>query len=433
MRTTLLLWPAALLFLHYSILPTLCAQPPTQPKAVPTTRAEMLTALEALKLRTSRLPLPAASDESSATSELRPPSSLGVVNNGRMRNAYLPSGLRGGGPARQPDPAMQFDQVFATELFWIVSRVNNCHYCLGHQEAKLKAAGVPENRLLQLDTDWPAFPAAERLAFAFAKKLTYAPHRIMDEDVDRLRADFSDEQILEIAFLVGRFNSTNRWTDSLGIPQEEHRDFKSELAQDSLERTSQVAVLAVSDRAMPRDFNAWQSSLKQASKRPVRLKMESSQKDVPNYERLLSHFPVAGEQWLEQIRQAQIVGELSAELKENIAFVAALADEAWYMQHRSLIPLRRRGISDRDAFDFVLHELQPHGPTDSALNVALRFTAKLTVSPQAITDRDVERLLTHYTPTQVAEIVFHIGIAAFLDRVTEAAGLPWQDELADLP
>src|SRR5687768_4171100 len=47
------------------------------PKPVPATRPEIKAALEALKQRTPRLPLPK-------------PDALGGVNNGRMRAAYLP-------------------------------------------------------------------------------------------------------------------------------------------------------------------------------------------------------------------------------------------------------------------------------------------------------------------------------------------------------
>jgi ABC-2 type transport system ATP-binding protein len=59
---------------------------------------------------------------------------------------------------------------------------------------------------------------------------------------------------------------------------------------------------------------------------------------------------------------------------------------------------------------------------------ALAFARKLTVDPQAMTDADVESLLAHFTPHQVAEIVHHVGLAALLDRLTEAAGLGWADE-----
>jgi hypothetical protein len=93
------------------------------PKPVPVTRQEMKQALEALKTATPRLPLPPPSAEEKARAGGRP-----VVNNGRMRQLYLPAELRGGDFSRDPDPGMSLDYKFKTMLFWIVSRVNNCHY-----------------------------------------------------------------------------------------------------------------------------------------------------------------------------------------------------------------------------------------------------------------------------------------------------------------
>jgi alkylhydroperoxidase family enzyme len=72
---------------------------------------------------------------------------------------------------------------------------------------------------------------------------------------------------------------------------------------------------------------------------------------------------------------------------------------------------------------------EPASKPDASMS-ALRFAHKLTASPQAMTDADIEALLAHFTPQQVAEIVYHVGIAAFLDRVTESAGLGWNDEPA---
>lgn len=417
----------------------------SSPKPVPETRAEMLSALEALKTRQPRLPLPPPTDEEIATaaaaqanrSAARGTSaggaSLGLVNNGRMRNRYLPDELRSGGFSRQTDPAMKFDYVFSVELFWIVSRVNNCHYCLGHQEAKLKTAGLSEQQLFELDTNWAKFTPGEQAAFAFARKLTFAPQTITARDIDVLRPHFAPEQILEIAFLVGRYNSTNRWTDSLGIPQEDHRAFQSELPSDALEARSQVAVTGFPPRETITDFSAWQKEYQQAATRKSRLPLVASEQPAPHYERLLANFPVSGQQWIAQVRQAGTAGNLPSDLKAKIAYVAARADGAWYMQHRARTELLKRGMSESDIFTLAIAAATPDAkaPPSDGTALALQFAHKLTATPQKMTDTDIETLLQHFSPHQVAEIVYHVGIAAFLDRVTESAGLGWSDEPAD--
>ena len=252
-----MLWGAASFALADEVSP---------PKAVPQTRREMLDALDSLKSRTSRIPLPPP--EARGAENAGP---LGVVNNGLMRSHYLPTELRAGGGSRQPDPALALDNQFVVELFWIVSRVNNCHYCLGHQEAKLAAAGMTEAGLLALDTDWKSFPAAQQAAFAFARKLTSTPQAITDADIDALRPHFQPTQILGIAMLIARYNSTNRWTDSLGIPQESHREFRSDLTNDEQDRPSQVTMKGYPPRAGFRDFMSWKTAFDRAAVRTPRL------------------------------------------------------------------------------------------------------------------------------------------------------------------
>lgn len=72
---------------------------------------------------TRQVYFPPLTDEEKAKYGDRP-----VVNNGRARQLYLPAELRGGDFAREADPAMSLDAAFKTMFFWIVSRVNNCHY-----------------------------------------------------------------------------------------------------------------------------------------------------------------------------------------------------------------------------------------------------------------------------------------------------------------
>src|SRR5690242_5282540 len=106
------------IFLITSACPLLAAdEPSSTPKAIPPFRPEMKSALEALKQRQPRLPLP-------------PPEQQGNVNNGRMRARYLPEtwgsgGARGIGGNRnansgtksaQPrqDPNALLDYAFTT-------------------------------------------------------------------------------------------------------------------------------------------------------------------------------------------------------------------------------------------------------------------------------------------------------------------------------
>jgi hypothetical protein len=197
------------------------------PTPVAATRTELKEQLERSKRSHPRLPLPPPTEQDIADARARGVRGAmsGIINNGRMRKLYLPPELLGGGFTREPDPAMTLNNTFKTMFFWIVSRANNCTYCQGHQEVKLSGDGVKEETIAALDGDWSEFTPAERAAFAFTLKLTAEPNRIADADIDRLRAHYTDLQILEIITAVGGFNAMNRWTGPLAIPQEGHREY----------------------------------------------------------------------------------------------------------------------------------------------------------------------------------------------------------------
>jgi hypothetical protein len=92
------------------------------PRPVPVTRRELKQALEELKRAQPRLPLPPLTAEEKARYGNRP-----VVNNGRMRMLYLPADLRADF-VRERERNMTLPATFRTMLFWVVARVNNCHY-----------------------------------------------------------------------------------------------------------------------------------------------------------------------------------------------------------------------------------------------------------------------------------------------------------------
>jgi hypothetical protein len=102
------------------------AGPAATPIPTPLTRPEMKQALEDLKARTPRIPLPPLTDDDRAALGERADS-----YEGRLRYHYMPAGEGRGGAgfgSRDNDPNMTLTYEFKTRLFWIVSRTNNCLY-----------------------------------------------------------------------------------------------------------------------------------------------------------------------------------------------------------------------------------------------------------------------------------------------------------------
>ncbi len=102
------------------------AEPDNTPRPIPLTRVTMKELLEDMKSRKPRIPLPPLTEEEKAK--------LGERGGGyesRIRALYMPGGgdsRGGGGFGGKDDPDMSLDYKFKVELFWIVSRINNCQY-----------------------------------------------------------------------------------------------------------------------------------------------------------------------------------------------------------------------------------------------------------------------------------------------------------------
>lgn len=111
-------------------------EPATKPLPTPLTRPDMKQLLEDLKTRKPRFALPplTEAEKKAQLADAKPTDSKfserGGGYEGRLRALYMPGGEgRGGiGFSREPDPKMSLTYEFKTQLFWIVSRTNNCQY-----------------------------------------------------------------------------------------------------------------------------------------------------------------------------------------------------------------------------------------------------------------------------------------------------------------
>lgn len=401
--------------------------PSAEAKAIPATRPELKEALEALKHRQPRLALPPV--------EAGEQSGRPTVNNGRMRAYYLPASWQTWRWAQ--DPAATLDYVLVTECFWIVSRGNNCHYCLGHQEHKLAVAGLSDDRLGLLDSDWSGFSPRERAAYALARKLTLQPHTMADGDVQALRGLFSEEEIVELVLWISLFNSINRWTDGLGLPQDE--TFRGEpirFLTPTDERFASCRSLAAPDPSANRPplepRKAVEASLASCRSRSPRVALpkeeevrlllgaEQQAERVPAWIRALAYFPQMGLGQAACIKAVANDGRLPPLIKAQLAWVSARQNRAWYALGHARLRLLDLGCAEEEIWSLDA----PDDQADAALAEALRFAAKLTASPHLIADADVARLRKHFSDHETAEIVFVVCTANMFDRFTEALGLP---------
>ncbi|MBI1207953.1 MAG: peroxidase-related enzyme [Azospirillum sp.] len=95
----------------------------------------------------------------------------------------------------------------------VVSSVNHCYYCLvAHGQAVRQLSGDPElGEMLAMNYRVAELTPRQRTMLDFAAKLTESPQLSSADDRARLKdAGFSDQDIFDIADVVGFFNMSNR-------------------------------------------------------------------------------------------------------------------------------------------------------------------------------------------------------------------------------
>ncbi len=448
--------------------------PSDSPRPIPLTRPEMKKLLEDVKVRTPRIPLPELTDKDREQLGDRAENYETRLRLHFLAGGDQTQGSRQTGRGMRPqDPKMTLDNGFKVELFWIVSRANNCQYCLGHQESKLLGAGRSEDRIASLDGDWSEFTPAERTAFAFARKFTYQPHLLSDSDIESLKSHYTDEQIIEMLLSMAWNNSINRWKEGLGVPQSPDEGGYSRMASfgttngavpsnaDSLphgsyltptsekyrSKITQVApissasgspadgatVAAICQRPPLESFEEVIAKLQQAHERASRLPLidanvtrklmdldTPNDQPVPNWMRLLAHFPEEGVRRAKTLVDADSNTDLNPLLKAQLSWIIARNDHAWYAVGESLQRLRAQGQND-DQIRLLDGDWTSFSEADQSL---FRLAKSLAASPVVLTDREVSKALELTGPATVVQTVNYVTHRAAFDRITEAAGLP---------
>jgi hypothetical protein len=473
-------------------------------RPTPLTRPELKRLLEDVKVRVPRIPLPELSDDdrakmgtqadsyesrvkyhylngiepvrntnSNAANSNAPgaPGSAGVANTANTANIGSDSNRdRPAGFSRLQDPLFTLDNAFKVELFWIVSRVNNCQYCIGHQESKLLGLGRSEDQIALLDSDWNQFDVASQAAFAFAKKFTLEPHLFSDADIAGLQVHFTDDQILEMVLSMAGNNSINRWKEAIAVPQNKDEGGFSRVgggpANNQIEQSadakrsrgsyltptspafeksvSKIVVLSeksdvpntcatVSRRPALESRDFVEKMLLECKTRKPRIPLMDESKtrenipgaasmvgQLPNWVRLLARFPTAGSSRFESILASENKGDISPLLKAQLSWILARQDRAWYALARARDQLSSLHQSTEQIF-----ALDGDWNSFSAREQALfRIAKNLGNAPVVLSAMEVKEGIEAAGARDVVQVISFTTSRAAFNRITEAFGLP---------
>lgn len=116
----------------------------------------------------------------------------------------------------------EVDGVLKQLVAAMVSSAAGCAYCQAHTSHVATQRGGEQEKLDALydfETS-DLFTEAERAALRVAHGAGCVPNAVTDEQMDALRAHYSDDEVIELVAVMANFGFLNRWNDTLSTELE---------------------------------------------------------------------------------------------------------------------------------------------------------------------------------------------------------------------
>ncbi|MEW6583035.1 MAG: carboxymuconolactone decarboxylase family protein [Actinomycetota bacterium] len=148
----------------------------------------------------------------------------GKVTNIYRAMAHKPAILDAMGPfvaaVQAPD---ELDAKLKERIILRVSILNRSAYCTyAHEQISAKMGFTQDEIVAMNDPRAAGLSDAEAAALAYAEEMTLSPGSVRDETFERLRAHYSESQIVEMTALAALYNMVNRFNEALRLDPEEY-------------------------------------------------------------------------------------------------------------------------------------------------------------------------------------------------------------------
>ncbi len=131
-----------------------------------------------------------------------------VWSKGVMYHGFLPRSLK---------------EAIAT----VVSSTNECQYCASiHAYANTITGTDTEKATSCSHFDFSKYSSREQLALEFTRKATSDPKSIIKEDIERLKQEYNEGEIVEICAVIQQFMGYNWFVTILGLQVEKENPIK---------------------------------------------------------------------------------------------------------------------------------------------------------------------------------------------------------------
>jgi AhpD family alkylhydroperoxidase len=100
-----------------------------------------------------------------------------------------------------------------------IAQLNACNACANFRAPSVLAAGVTEDLYQHLEdaATYPGYTERQRLAIEYAERFATDHRAIDDELFERLRAEFTDAEVLDLTMCVSVYLGLGRALEVLGV------------------------------------------------------------------------------------------------------------------------------------------------------------------------------------------------------------------------
>jgi AhpD family alkylhydroperoxidase len=102
----------------------------------------------------------------------------------------------------------------------VTSKLNACHYCVGHHTEPLMVEGLSQEAIEMLPEIHPELDDVDRLVVDYTIAVTKNAQRVPQSMFDRLRMRFTEAEVVELTLRIALCGFFNRFNDALQVDDE---------------------------------------------------------------------------------------------------------------------------------------------------------------------------------------------------------------------
>jgi uncharacterized peroxidase-related enzyme len=102
-----------------------------------------------------------------------------------------------------------------------IAQINGCRsYCVPYHSYMLRHLGTPEDKIQAIAQGSlsPQFSEMERLCLEYAERITVPTTSVSEEFFGKLKAHFSQEDVVELTAFIGMLNFWTKVIDAMEVP-----------------------------------------------------------------------------------------------------------------------------------------------------------------------------------------------------------------------